>query len=101
MFYCVILNLTYSLCEASLPKSDGTMCTRTSLAKNVNKGVVLVKKLTNCFEGIDINLGLVVLKFKKLNVSEMTIARESHRRNKYKRHTKKNFRFKIKGFEIG
>ncbi|MDA2491802.1 hypothetical protein [Bacillus thuringiensis] len=40
-----------------------------------------MNKVTNCFEGIDINLGFVVLKFSKPNVSEVTIARESRRNN--------------------
>jgi hypothetical protein len=51
----------------------------------VKKGVVLMKKVTNCVEGIDINFGFVVLKFKKLNVSEVTIAREPSRGNEFKR----------------
>ncbi|MHB0801414.1 hypothetical protein PVK73_17535 [Bacillus thuringiensis] len=42
-----------------------------------------MNKVTNCFEGINFNLGFVVLRFKKPNVSEVTIARESHRRNEY------------------
>lgn len=44
-----------------------------------------MKKVTNCVEGIDINFGFVVLKFKKLNVSEVTIAREPSRGNEFKR----------------
>ncbi|PHA72679.1 hypothetical protein COE72_14165 [Bacillus toyonensis] len=57
-----------------------------------------MNKLTNCFEGIDLNLGLVVLKFKKPNVSEITIARESRRRNEYFRVSHKRLFLLLKFF---
>lgn len=63
----------YSFNEAS-PKSHKAKAIIATLAKTVMKGVVLMKKTTKWFEGFDIILGIIVLKFKK-PVLKVTIAK--------------------------